>query len=189
MTQKKPSILKMVQNFAKESVNFIKQGAPITSTEEYEERIAICVSCEHFTEKKACGLCGCHMPVKAGWKTSECADTPPRWGKLVLTEKEEELLAEAATAEKEAKINELTQRIKNGERSLETFEMHTAGWDEVEKIKERDRLLEERSPKEEDVKATIEYLHKKVEEKRLRDLQREKLIKQVKKDREERGKK
>jgi len=131
MKQKKPSILKMVQNFAKESVNFIKQGAPLTSSEEYEERISICVSCEHFTENKSCGLCGCHMPVKAGWKTSECADNPKRWNKLVLTKEEEKVLVEASAAAEragsEARAAELKLKMKGGfKKNIEEIKLHAA---------------------------------------------------------------
>ena len=28
---------------------------------------------------QSCGLCGCHMPVKARWRTTQCADNPPKW--------------------------------------------------------------------------------------------------------------
>ena len=80
---KKPSLMTMVKNFAKDSAQFIAQGAPMCSTEEFEERMSICKSCEHLTEEDKCGLCGCFMPVKAGWKTTECADNPKRWNKLV----------------------------------------------------------------------------------------------------------
>ena len=86
--KEKPSILKMVSNFVKESVAFIKEGAPVCSEEEYTERITLCYECEHFNSKKqSCGICGCFMPAKAGWKTSACPDDPPRWKKL-LTDKE-----------------------------------------------------------------------------------------------------
>lgn len=80
---KKPSLITMVKNFAKDSAQFIKQGAPMCSTEEFEERMTICKSCENLTEEDKCGLCGCFMPVKAGWKTTECADNPKRWHALV----------------------------------------------------------------------------------------------------------
>lgn len=80
---KKPSLITMVKNFAKDSAQFIKQGAPMCSTEEFEERMTICKSCKHLTEEDKCGLCGCFMPVKAGWKTTECADNPKRWHALI----------------------------------------------------------------------------------------------------------
>tara|TARA_R100001198_G_C5209449_1_gene195366 strand:+ start:260 stop:871 length:612 start_codon:yes stop_codon:yes gene_type:complete len=143
MKQKKPSILKMVQNFVKESAHFVKEGAPVCSKEEYEERMSICVSCEHYTEKSKCGICGCHMPLKAGWKTSECADNPKRWNKLHLSDKEQEVLKKGNDAAREAKLNELAKRVKDGERSLDTFEMHTAGMSEEEKREEAKRLIHE----------------------------------------------
>lgn len=81
----------MVKNFAKDSANFIKAGAPMCSEKEFERRMNICRDCEHFTEKNQCGICGCLMTIKAGWKTAECADTPKRWEKLM--EKDESDIA------------------------------------------------------------------------------------------------
>tara|TARA_R100001082_G_scaffold108847_1_gene84805 strand:+ start:2309 stop:2659 length:351 start_codon:yes stop_codon:yes gene_type:complete len=81
--KEKRSFLKMIADFTKESVNFIKQGAPVASPEQYEERMSICVDCEHYTSAHKCGLCGCYMPVKAKWKTTKCAATPPKWEALV----------------------------------------------------------------------------------------------------------
>ena len=162
MKPKKPSIFKMVQSFVKESVEFVKKGAPVCSKEEYQERISICMSCEHFTEKQKCGLCGCNMQVKTGWKTSECADNPPRWNKLVLSDKEQQLLDDAAEAEKKAlledtaekqkrmevaqktsKEKEILDKIERGERSFATLKMHTAGWSKQDYNEEVHRLLKE----------------------------------------------
>jgi len=112
----------MVRDFVKESAKFLAEGAPVCSKEEYEERMAICVSCEHFTEKKSCGLCGCNMPIKVGWKTSECADTPRKWDKLISKEEEEVILKKYKEdtsdlrKEKEAKLEIHSQLIKNADK-------------------------------------------------------------------------
>lgn len=88
--KEKPSILKMVKNFVKESVQFIKEGAPVCSEQEYKERITICSTCDKYNAKKqTCTICGCFMPAKAGWKTSECPDTPKKWEKLIGKKEEE----------------------------------------------------------------------------------------------------
>jgi hypothetical protein len=79
MKPEKPSILTMIKNFTKESVKFISEGAPVCTTEQYEKRIKTCGACEHFSDTSRCNLCGCFMPAKAGWQTSECADDPKRW--------------------------------------------------------------------------------------------------------------
>ena len=94
MTKKeKPSILKMVRNFVKESVNFIKEGAPVCSEDEYTERITLCSTCDKYNEdKQTCGICGCFMPAKAGWKTSACPDDPPKWNKLIEPKEEEKFM-------------------------------------------------------------------------------------------------
>ena len=117
-----PSFLRMVRNFVKDSAKFIAEGAPVCSKEEYEERMAICVSCEHFTEKKTCGLCGCNMPLKVGWKTSECADTPKKWNKLITDEEEKVLIEKNEkdnaenTKEQKAKLEIHSQLINNAKK-------------------------------------------------------------------------
>lgn len=91
--KEKPSILKMVKNFVKESVTFIKEGAPVCSEEEYKERITLCSTCDQYNEKKqTCNICGCFMPAKAGWKTSVCPDTPPKWHKLIGQKEEDKFM-------------------------------------------------------------------------------------------------
>lgn len=80
MSQKPPSLLKMIANFAKASVEFISAGLPAVTQEEYAERVEACLSCPHLVEKtKQCGLCGCYIEQKAGWQTAKCPDDPPRW--------------------------------------------------------------------------------------------------------------
>jgi hypothetical protein len=84
MTEKeKPSIFTMIKNFAKDSAEFVKNGAPMCSEEEFKTRMNLCRACPNLTEKDTCGLCGCYMPVKAGWKTTECPDNPKKWYKLI----------------------------------------------------------------------------------------------------------
>tara|TARA_R110002012_G_scaffold1863_11_gene9030 strand:- start:10196 stop:10585 length:390 start_codon:yes stop_codon:yes gene_type:complete len=77
----------MIKNFAKDSAEFVKNGAPMCSEEEFKERMDICRACPELTDEDKCGLCGCYMPVKAGWKTTECADDPRRWSKLIDDDK------------------------------------------------------------------------------------------------------
>ena len=81
--KKKPSMLTMIKNFAKDSAEFIKQGAPMCSEEEFEARMNTCRACPEVTDEDKCGICGCYMPVKAGWKTTECPADPKKWGKLI----------------------------------------------------------------------------------------------------------
>jgi len=87
----------MVKNFTRDSAEFIKAGAPICPEEEYTHRMDICISCEHYTEKQSCGICGCHMPVKAGWKTTECADNPKKWRKLTDADHNPDIYTNQAT--------------------------------------------------------------------------------------------
>ncbi len=81
---KTPSIFKMLSNFAKSSIEYVAAGMPAVSESEYKKRIETCHECPHLTDTKQCGLCGCYVEVKAGWRTSTCPDTPPRWEKVVV---------------------------------------------------------------------------------------------------------
>ena len=70
---------KMVWDFAEALKEHGNDGFKAVTVAQYADRMSKCTSCEHFTERKSCGLCGCNMPVKARWRTSICADNPPRW--------------------------------------------------------------------------------------------------------------
>tara|TARA_R100001509_G_scaffold142466_1_gene97876 strand:- start:553 stop:921 length:369 start_codon:yes stop_codon:yes gene_type:complete len=100
MSKKKLSMFDMVKNFAKETIEYAKQGAPNVSTEDYQERLETCGRCEHLKEDQGrCGLCGCVVEHKAKWATSKCPDE--RWepqivgkgGKTVKLSKRKESLA------------------------------------------------------------------------------------------------
>ena len=70
---KPPSIFTMVSTFAKELKNYIANGAPNVSTEDYIERLEACNNCEHLIKTTMrCGLCGCLLEHKAKWRTTEC---------------------------------------------------------------------------------------------------------------------
>lgn len=128
---KKPSLITMVKNFAKDSAQFIKEGAPMCSAEEFEERMSICKSCEHLTEEDKCGLCGCFMPVKAGWKTTECADNPKKWGPLAGPE----ITHEVKFADKENKdINPEDVVIIGGQTARSTAQIQR---ENINKLKHR----------------------------------------------------
>ena len=36
------------------------------------ERLAICESCDHYTEAKSCELCMCYMPLKTTMSNMKC---------------------------------------------------------------------------------------------------------------------
>jgi len=123
MKPEKPSFLNQVKNFTKESVKFLKEGAPVCSPEEYAERLAICNACDKYTAAHKCSLCGCHMPIKVGWKTSECADNPKKWNKLHLSSKEQKTLDDNIAAQhKQAQenLNKNKERNDKGKADLET---------------------------------------------------------------------
>jgi len=76
--KKKPSMLDMVKNFAKEVKNYAKEGAPNVSQGAYIDRLSACDACEHLKRQSMrCGLCGCLVEQKAKWATSDCPDK--RW--------------------------------------------------------------------------------------------------------------
>ena len=69
--KKKPSMLEMLKNFAKEVKDYAKEGAPNVSEEDYEERLGTCDGCEFLRrDVMRCGSCGCLVEHKAKWATS-----------------------------------------------------------------------------------------------------------------------
>lgn len=81
----KPSFLQMIKNFASEVTEYVKQGAPNVTEQQYTERIQECDACPHLLRDEArCGLCGCFIEAKAKWQTSNCPDG--RWKKIVVGE-------------------------------------------------------------------------------------------------------
>lgn len=80
MSDKTPSLLKMLSNFAKASIEYVAAGMPSVTEEQYKERVETCLSCPHLLEEtKQCGLCGCYIEQKASWQTAKCPDDPSRW--------------------------------------------------------------------------------------------------------------
>ena len=79
---------KLVWNFAKAVVEHAKDGFKKVSTQQYRQRMTICTTCPDYLPSDRCRLCGCHMPTKAGWKSSRCAATPPKWEKINAEGKE-----------------------------------------------------------------------------------------------------
>ena len=68
-----PSIFKMIRNFSKDMVKYIKEGAPNVSTNDYAGRLSVCRGCPSYIKASArCGECGCLLEHKAKWKTAEC---------------------------------------------------------------------------------------------------------------------
>ena len=37
-----------------------------------KKRLEICEKCEHFTEAKICGKCGCFLPLKTRFEMFKC---------------------------------------------------------------------------------------------------------------------
>jgi|6_EtaG_2_1085325.scaffolds.fasta_scaffold136937_2 hypothetical protein len=108
----------MLKTFAEESVQFLKEGAPICTEEQYEERMSLCIECEHYKQNSSCNLCGCHMPVKAKWQTSKCPDDPPKWNKLTMNADEKSLRAKLEDKEYKAEI-EIYKKHQASLRSVE----------------------------------------------------------------------
>ena len=68
------NILKLVKSFTSDMTEFVKQGAPVVSPEEYKERLEICSGCEYKEEIRLpkCGKCGCYLAIKARMKNTNC---------------------------------------------------------------------------------------------------------------------
>ena len=68
-----PSLFKMIRNFSKEMVKYIKEGTPNVTMKDYANRLDICQKCPSYIKSSArCGECGCLLEHKAKWQTAEC---------------------------------------------------------------------------------------------------------------------
>lgn len=60
---------------------FVRREPVFVLEPEYERRLAICRSCEHFDAAQArCRLCGCYARVKLSLLAERCPLDPPKWG-------------------------------------------------------------------------------------------------------------
>jgi hypothetical protein len=85
MSQKTPSLIKMLANFAKASAEYIAAGMPSVTEEQYRKRVETCHECPNILkDTKQCGLCGCYIEQKASWQTAKCPDEPSRWDPIKL---------------------------------------------------------------------------------------------------------
>tara|TARA_R110002051_G_C8527095_1_gene468943 strand:+ start:347 stop:580 length:234 start_codon:yes stop_codon:yes gene_type:complete len=73
------NILQKAAQFSKEFIKFAKSGLKVVSRQEYIDRLKVCEPCEHRI-KESCGLCGCGLPTKAQWSTTDCPDK--RWKEI-----------------------------------------------------------------------------------------------------------
>jgi hypothetical protein len=82
MSEELPPFHKQVTNFAtavvKEAAAIVAGQEPVTA-EEHTRRLNICFTCPHYTEEGKCSLCGCPMITKSSWRSTKCADNPPKW--------------------------------------------------------------------------------------------------------------
>jgi len=49
----------------------------------YEQRLAVCGSCEHLLAG-TCLLCGCYVELRAAMRKLVCPDSPSRWRERIV---------------------------------------------------------------------------------------------------------
>ena len=69
--KKMPSLGKQAWGFTKALANHIKSGAAHASEELYKARLEVCDTCDKRSGDR-CIECGCSLPAKAKWGTSDC---------------------------------------------------------------------------------------------------------------------
>jgi hypothetical protein len=77
MSDPRPSIAQMAQNFFKSAAVFVAAGMPRTPVEIIEKRLDFCRYCPEFDEtgyggNGKCNVCGCNMEIKTAMATEEC---------------------------------------------------------------------------------------------------------------------
>jgi peroxiredoxin len=66
-----PSFLTKAANFANALAKHIGDGASKVTAEQMERRLEACTLCDRRTGDH-CSACGCDLPTKAGWRTTQC---------------------------------------------------------------------------------------------------------------------
>jgi hypothetical protein len=72
-----PSLLQRAANLATAAARHVASGAKIVSEDVRARRLALCLACEHYVDKK-CVKCGCSIKNEAGmidklsWESSQC---------------------------------------------------------------------------------------------------------------------
>ena len=90
-----PSMFQMLRSFSKELVNYVKEGAPNVTTEDYADRLDVCNNCPNIIKQSMrCRLCGCAMQHKAKWKTSVCPDNPQRWEPQIVRDQNGDIISQ-----------------------------------------------------------------------------------------------
>ena len=73
MKEKAPSFMDMIKGFAKDVVDYAKEGAPHVTENQYKDRITTCGKCPDLKrDVMRCGKCGCLVEHKARWATTTC---------------------------------------------------------------------------------------------------------------------
>lgn len=81
-----PTLLQRAKTFSQAAVDWVANGMPVVTHEQYEKRLSICQDCHYWLGQSAVGLgscrkCGC-SGLKLYMSTSVCPDNPPRWNKV-----------------------------------------------------------------------------------------------------------
>ena len=109
--KKKPSMLDMLKNFAKEVKDYAKEGAPNVSEEDYEERLGTCDGCEFLKrDVMRCGSCGCLVEHKAKWATSSCPEG--FWKKQIIGQHGTTVTLSTSSKKKKERMDKIVENRK-----------------------------------------------------------------------------
>lgn len=78
-----PSLAARIAQFGHSMKQWMADGVPVVSQEEFDRRLVSCHTCQYWGGSSAfgyaaCGKCGC-SGLKLFLSTSRCPATPPRW--------------------------------------------------------------------------------------------------------------
>ena len=84
LLKENPSFLDKVQSFSSAVATWASSGFQTTPQDKFEERLAICRSCDlwvptAFAGTGKCTKCGCSTMAKLRLPTSSCPLDPPKW--------------------------------------------------------------------------------------------------------------
>lgn len=77
------SLIEKAFGFTKAMANqLINNGLKLVDDKTFDERVAICNSCDKKNKYGQCKLCGCYIKMKAALPSEQCPHNPPKWEKI-----------------------------------------------------------------------------------------------------------
>jgi hypothetical protein len=65
-------LVRKAANLGTAIAQHVRHGLAVVDNETHAARLAVCKTCDQFTERGSCKICGCNMNAKAKWAEQDC---------------------------------------------------------------------------------------------------------------------